>query len=123
MSKDLWPDFEAEKIKSPKTFLVEQANHLSEKTKNVLLADVKSSGDIKKKILHSFDIVAPALSNYRFNLFHIRHEILYYPLEFFENGKMGVTVKNEEELVEKMESVFNNDDTKKILSSLYSQSV
>ena len=72
MSTDLWPDFEAEKVKNPKSFLVEQANFLSEKTKNVLLAEVKSKGDITKKILHSFDIVAPALSNYRFNLFHIQ---------------------------------------------------
>lgn len=121
MSNDLWPDLEAEKIRNPKTFLVEQANFLGEKTKNVLLAEVRSSGDIKKKILHSFDIVAPALSNYRFNLFHIRHEILYYPLEFLYKNA-NTRINDEKELIEKMKEVFNNDDTKKILSSLYSQS-
>lgn len=122
MNEDLWPDFEAEKIKNPKTFLVEQASHLSEKTKNVLLAEVKSSGDIKNKILHSFDIVAPALSNYRFNLFHIRHQMLYYPLEFIDNGQISI-LQNEDELVENMKRVFNSDETKRILSSLYSQSI
>jgi hypothetical protein len=122
MSNDLWPDFEAEKVENPKSFLVEQANFLSKKTKNVLVGDVKSAGDIKKKIVHSFDILAPALSNYRFNLFHIRHELLFYPLDFIYQNQI-IPIESEEELTNKMKEVFNSEDTKKILNSLYSQSI
>lgn len=122
MSNDLWPDFEAEQIKNPKSILVEQANFLGEKTKNVLLAEVKSRGEPTKKIIHSFDIVTPALSNYRFNLFHIRHEILYYPLEFIYNSKVEY-VQTEKELMDKMKYVFNLKSTKDLINSLYSQSL
>ncbi len=122
MSKDLWPDFEAEKIKNPKTVLVEQANLLGEKTKNVIIAEVRTAGDSSKNIIHSFDIVAPAMGNYRFNLFQIRHSILFYPLDFLYKNT-GTHVKTEEELIDRMAYVFNNDETKNILNSLYSQSI
>jgi hypothetical protein len=122
MSNDLWPDFEANKVKIPKTLLVEQANFFNEKVKNVLTAKVTSNGSKDEKILHTFNISAPALGNYSFNLFHIRHEVLFYPLELIHKGGI-IRVHDEAALLIELKRIFNLDETKRLVSSLYSQSI
>ncbi len=110
-------------MKIPKTLLVEQANFFNEKVKNVLTANVISSGNSDKKIIHSFYITAPALGNYSFTLFYIRHSIIFYPLEVINSGGGIVEVNNESDFLVEMERIFNLDETKRLVSSLYSQSI
>lgn len=88
MSKNLWPDFEVGKIKNPKTILVEQANFLGEQTKNILNANVSTGtiGADSKTIVNIFEIIAPMLDNYKYQLFNIRHGVLFYPLSLFYNN-------------------------------------
>lgn len=121
MSKDLWPDFDASKIINPKTIIVEQANFLGDKTKNVITAEVRTGGN-NNQIVHSFDIVAPAMNNYRFNLFNVKHGIMFYPLTL-SHKNASRAIKDEKSLIDEMARIFNLEETIKIISSLYSQSV
>jgi hypothetical protein len=121
-TNDLWPNFEdVPKITSPRAILAEQANFLSEKTLNLLSANITTSSTVEGKILNRFKIVAPLLQNYSFNLFTLSHNALYYPCELRYNGII-YTLSNEEDLKEKIKEIFNNDETKKIVVSLLGQS-
>ena len=122
MSKDLWPDFDAEKIVNPKSLLVEQANFLGAKTKNVITADVRTTGNNNKQIVHYFDIVAPAMNNYRFNLFYASHGITFYPLTLaYKNTSKRIN--DEQALLTEMARIFAQEETIRVISSLYSQSI
>ena len=80
MSENLWPTFEASKVISPKTLMVEQANFLSESTSKGILGEVITSPSKENILTHIFRIVAPALNNYKYDLFYIQHGIIFYPL-------------------------------------------
>jgi hypothetical protein len=122
MAEDLWPEFEAQKIRSPKTVLVEQAAALANKTKNVLTADIITSNSDKRTTL-IFRIVAPALNNYKYNLFTLmQHPIFLYPCDISSNVG-SYNVLNEEGLVSVLKQIFNSPETIQTINSLYSQSL
>jgi hypothetical protein len=123
-SENLWPTFEPSEIVSPKTLMVEQANFLSESTKNVILGQVssKDSQSTNNQIIHSFVIIAPALNNYRFILFEVSYGIYLYPLVLYYQ-QASIQIENEEQFKDKMKEIFNSDITRRIVTSLYSQSV
>lgn len=132
-TQNLWPDFPTEEIKGPKAILKEQAIYLSAKTNKILSADVVTT-QYKDSMIHSFYVVAPALGNYRYKLFSLEHGALYYPSHLtwsrvgVEPGELGEDfipreINNEEELVKYLQAVFYDSSTKKIISSLLSQSL
>jgi len=123
MAEDLWPDFEAQKIISPKTILHEQSSILTTKTKNVLASEVISGVTTKGLAVHQLRILAPALNNYKYNLLQLTHDpIFFYPCQITGNSTM-YEAQNEEQLFEVLRKIFNSDETKKIVTSLYSQSL
>ena len=122
MNKDLWPEFKQETKKSPKSILIEQGNYLSEKTGNLINVKVITNKSPKNEIYNSFDIIVPALDNYRYKLFYISHELFYYPLKITYKGVV-LTVNSEEDFIIQLKKIFNNEDTKNIITTLLSQSL
>ncbi|QDK77821.1 hypothetical protein EXU85_04125 [Spirosoma sp. KCTC 42546] len=136
-TQNLWPEFTIDKTKSPKAILKEQAGYLMKKTNNVLSAEVETVQAGNEQIIQHFYIVAPAINNYRYMLFSVRHKIIgYYPvtvvsgIEIFneEDGDsftLGIPMeaKNEEEFIKSLSTVFNDPDNTRIISSLLSQSL
>jgi hypothetical protein len=110
--QDLWPDDIAVlDTKPPTTILKEQATLLGEKTKNIITAEVeqidhmniflthdengKDMGkDIKIKFGYNFYIVAPALGNYRYELFSLYYDIEMYPLYIFPDEDIYIEFHN-----------------------------
>jgi hypothetical protein len=139
---DLWPDFELETVRSPKTILKEQADKLVHKTKNVLKADLTTYNPLKNLVALgqtlqfqnslgiptvgkeyiigvTFDIIAPYLDNYKYHLFKVEYEAtVFYPLKI--NGKECI---NESEFLKELQSLLNDKRTIAIINSLYSQSL
>ncbi|WP_462250908.1 hypothetical protein [Ferruginibacter sp.] len=124
-ANDLWPEFgQIEKIRSPKTIMIEQANFLNEKTKNVLSAKVEtsSSSTSSQELIQFFKIYVPALNNYNFSLFYVRHKVIFYPLVIGLDG-VQFPIDDEPQFVEKLIEIFNSTTTLKIIRTLYSQAV
>lgn len=136
-TQNLWPEFAIDKTKSPKAILKEQAGYLMVKTNNVLSAEVETIKSQRGIILHEFYIVAPAMNNYRYKLFAVKHEVIgYYPLtvetelDFRVDDEYSIPAfqkhdeaKNEEEFIRLLSTVFNNPENTQIISSLLSQSL
>jgi hypothetical protein len=76
---DLWPDLNSATIITPASILKTQAAALSQKTNGLLQGEVETSFR-GKSIIHEFDLVVPALENYRYSLLRIHHEPTLYPV-------------------------------------------
>ncbi len=148
--ESLWNfDFESSKMQAPLNILKEQASFLGEMTKNILEAEVKKTEplftinsynktrigiDLMAKYLlgfsYDFLITAPAL-NYSYRLFTVLYDVYLYPVEIFpdidimheiEPSKEYVTANGEKELIELLRAMLSAEKTRKILSSLISES-
>lgn len=137
---DLWPKgIENLKVKSPVAILREQASILGEKTKNLVQAEVteKNSG---KFFTYTFFLVAPALNNYRYELFDMYHDISLYPVDIGveedifaeieskvkthrdEDGVSCIGAESEDEFVEVLRAIFNSKKSIQVITALLSQS-
>jgi len=120
---DLWPDLHAEKINTPKTILSEQAALLGKKTNNLIAAEVVSGKASDGRFVLFFRLNAPLLENYTYELFTLYYSItLLYPCEIQFRYKK-ISVESEKDLIGKLKEIFNDQETKNILASLYSQSM
>ena len=126
-TQNLWPHFKAHTIPSPKKIMMEQAEFLKEKTNGRLYAQIVD--DNKKyydehthntnSIKLLFQIIAPALGNYRYTLFTANHGITPYPVSV-NYGFEEFNADNIEELVKVLSKIFNSEDTIKKISTLLS---
>ena len=122
-TQNLWPEFVVEKVRSPKTILKEQAGYLMKMTKNILSADVETTQERSTgQIIHNFYVVAPAMDNYRYRVFNVSHDVIYYPLSVMYRGRF-IAVTNEEEFLSVLSEIFKDGDTARIISSLLAQSM
>jgi hypothetical protein len=131
---DLWPpSFEAVSEPNPPIdILREQAALLEQKTGGVVLAEVLSGydsnfivvhrGKTSLPISHSFYLVAPALENYRYQLFRIDQPIEHYPLFIIGSPIGDLEVESQEEFVETLRRIFSDDKTQKVIQSLIAHS-
>ena len=117
--ENLWFDFNAEEIVNPKTLLNEQAVFLREKSEGRLTAHIQHLNLKDGEILNHFNIVAPRLANYRFNLFSLKYSIPPYPLVFIYET-IETEIANEEALLQKISEIIFLKETKDKLNSLYS---
>src|SRR5271167_1522769 len=76
---DFWGEIGTSAAITPLSIMREQAAALGPKTKHLVEAkvDTRSYG---QSIVHSFDIVVPALDGYTYRLFEIEHDPNLYPL-------------------------------------------
>lgn len=120
---DLWPQdiVAAVDFRTPLSILKEQASLLGQKTQNLVEGVVTSVTNSNDTFQHMFYLAAPALSNYRYRLFTVTHEIDLYPLTIVsETGQRGA--RSEEEFVEQLRAIFSHDQTKKVIGALIAQS-
>jgi hypothetical protein len=141
--QDLWPDNIGEvKLRPPVTILREQAALLGQKTQNLVQAEIRvESGDGFFRYI--FNIVAPALDNYRYELFRAWHKITLYPVEVYveeeileeiESSEAGdlvgeeertreliVIADSEEQFVVALRAIFGAGKTVQIINALLSQ--
>jgi hypothetical protein len=129
MSEDLWGDISVEKeIKLPVTILKEQATLLGEKTNKILEAIVNSVNlSSRDSVGYSLNIIAPALSNYKYKVLNITHPaILIYPVTIVyqrENGNsIGASCRDEIEFNEKLKEILSSEIVHKVIVALISQS-
>ena len=121
--EDLWPaDFGVEDQTPPVTILRQQAVMLGKKTKNLVEGDVVTEATQAGSFKHTFYLIAPALDDYRYCLFYIHHEVLFYPLTISNCDGNGETCFDENRFYSVLQTRFAAENTRKIISSLVAQS-
>lgn len=119
--KSLWPELKVKREKTPYAILTEQASYLAENTGGVVTASVTRQTITEGNVKLSFFFVAPALGDYRYLLLTLWHDpVIVYPVHEWETDE---EIASEPKLLEYLKTVFGNDDTRKILSSLINQSL
>lgn len=120
---DLWPkDINGlPALRTPVSILREQASLLGDKTDHLVEADVVARPSQNNRFAHSFQLIAPALNQYRYSLFEVTHGIELYPLSISFNNT-GYQVNKEPEFLEKLKMIFAHDQTKKVIQALVAQS-
>jgi len=114
----LWPEdlVMTADPRSPKSILEEQAAALAPLTHNKVIATVVASSQSTWVTL-DFVLVAPALNNYRYKLFKVRHKLHpEYPAEIVWDANL--TVKDEDSLRERLAKIFRAETTSRVLSEL-----
>jgi hypothetical protein len=122
----LWPeDIAVTDAIAPATILKEQASLLGQRTQNLVEARVSAERSflVDFPFCYNFALVAPALDNYRYDLFKIQHGLDFYPVKIdFEDSGYPRIVGDEEQLMQQLKVIFSSHRTKGIISSLIAQS-
>jgi hypothetical protein len=143
---DLWPESLKPVVLSPVAILRTQAARLKERTNGLLEAEIQTkritepNGDTKA--LHVFEIVAPAMDGYRFQVLSIEHPSPgAYPVDissFFLPTRVFVAMSggrnipseklpntqrcaNQDAFQEALKKVFSSQELSGILDSLIAQ--
>jgi hypothetical protein len=129
MSEDLWGDILVEKeIKLSVTILKEQATILGEKTNKILEAKVDSFSVPKKdSVGYSLNIIAPALSNYKYKVLSLNHPAIFvYPVTINYQASNGAwtlgSCKDESAFTVKLKEILSSEIVHKAIMALISQS-
>lgn len=121
MSESLWGNLETlMKKNTPKTILMEQANHLQRATNGMLVVKIESQGDIKGDIVHRMIVYVPALNNYKYKLLSISHKLSIYPLTIHHPIE-GIAVPDEQKLEVELGKIFKSKPVRKALEALLLQ--
>jgi hypothetical protein len=120
---NLWPELKPDEIRTPLAILRQQAAFLGERTKNVVEGEVvtePTSGDFS----HVFFLRAPALGDYRYQLFRAKHGIDLYPAEVWTHvfGQRW-HADDEPALLQALREIFTNEKVVRIVNSIIAQSV
>ena len=137
-TKSLWPKMEVDKRELPFSILKKQSDLLSDLTNGCLCGEIVSANkkDFSSSLreyqttstfdyrVYSFYILANELSDYRYLLLTLEHNVLeIYPAKIkSEIGGIDRVVYSEEELLEVLSLVLGNSVTKEIIETLVLQS-
>ena len=126
MSTDnLWPELDLEGGRTPRSILADQANSLSEMTKNVIVGKVYRREVPKRpdRLYYGFDIVAPSLGNYTYNILYMEYNLIgNYPVGIIWGDKV-YEPESEVSFLSVLKDIFGDESTINIIRSLYTQSV
>src|SRR5205807_3389682 len=122
-TENLWGDLpKSGDLRTPVSILREQATILGDQTNNVLVGDVittKRGGNI----VSEFEIVAPALDNYRVTVLTISHDMTLYPLLVIRHlGGSNVQCPDETSFIAVLKETLPGKRVHQIVNSLLSQS-
>ena len=128
--EDLWPnDLGKVQMTMPKEILLKQAMFLSQKTKNIIVAEVKTNqgviqGTEEKVFIHEMFIKAPSIGTFSFPLIRVLHNFNIYPLTVFN----ALTEKSHPAGDEKtfkivLAEIFNDPSTRNAINSVINQSL
>ncbi len=76
------------------------------------------------KLYHTLSVTAPALDNYRYEVLEIRHAEGLYPLILTsgDGGFSNTEIKDENELLNALKTVFSSEKIRKVIDALIVQS-
>lgn len=128
---NLWPDdIQAVRMEAPVTILRKQAALLGQRTKNIVTAEAVRRVSIDT-FTFSFYIVGPAVGNYRYKLFTMRHGAPFYPLTLElapgvlqelcdDAAPHGVTaiISSRDEFLVELRKVFAADKTLRVIRAI-----
>jgi len=120
---DFWGEIQADAIRTPASILREQAALLGPKTQNIIEAKVEMRTE-GGHFWHSFDLVVPALDNYRYRLFQSNHTIGLYPLAVSDSAVRidnVMRLETEEEFSDWLCKRLSSDETRRIIANLLAQ--
>jgi hypothetical protein len=120
---DLWPKtkFATDDIVTPVSILRRQAALLGEKTQQLVTAEVTTAAT-GSNMEHSFRLVAPALNNYRYELFSVTHKVdELYPLTGYSRESPTRKIPDQSALVEWLKEVLSAESTLKRIDALMAQ--
>lgn len=121
MSESLWGNLESLlKKNTPKTILVEQANHLQRASNGLLVVKVDSQGDIKGEIVHRMNVYVPALNHYKYKLLSVSHKLSIYPLTI-NHPIEGVDIPDEQQFEVELGKIFKSKPVRRALEALLLQ--
>jgi hypothetical protein len=109
---------------APVVILKEQASLLGQRTQNLVEARVLPGQSRNNSgFVYYFELVAPALDNYRYQLFEISHGVEFYPVRIeFEEFSGPRNAISESDFMQELGNIFSSARTKRIISSLLAQS-
>ena len=117
---DFWPnDLGNANLLTPVTILRQEASYLGPKTNQLLKGEV-STGSSGDSFTHSFNIVAPGLNNYRYQLFQIQHSITLYPLLLIWSSA-NIQIASQESLITRLKEILSSPQTRQIIEALLAQ--
>lgn len=136
---DLWPESLdiSMKVTPPLVILREQASLLENKTKGLVKAEVRSNANANSleaiarsalgaeatyPLSYSFFLVAPALGNYKYQLFRVIQPVDMYPLKIVGSPLEDIEIASEEDLLEKLKLIFASEKVKRVISAMIAQS-
>jgi len=127
--QNLWGELPlAEAIRTPASILQEQANQLTELTKGILEGEVtKGKSQLttrkNKPFIVRFNIIAPALDNYRYAVMRVYHDIVLYPLAVVDqvNG-LEYECEDEDNFINVVAQILSSTAVHKAIAALLSQS-
>lgn len=114
---DLWGDIKADDVRTPVAILREQAALLGPKTKNLIEAKVETALYSGYQFRHSFSLVVPALDDYTYELFSVRHKAEQYPV-WVESGK---ELADEPALIDWLRDQLSSAETRRTIGKLLAQ--
>ncbi len=128
-TNNLWGEIPVEsEIKLPVTILKEQASILGEKTNKILEATVTQiNTQSKDTVAYSFNIIAPALSNYKFKVLTLTHPAIFvYPVNITFQQNAGNWVQrsctDESQFIEMLGQILSSEIVHKAVGALIAQS-
>ena len=130
---DLWPDELATAERQPPVAILRtQAALLGRKTRNLVIGRVTTpsvgqaffSHLARTQFLYVFQLVAPALNDYTYDLFSIGHGVDLYPVELEFHAAEGTKIESasEEEFIQVLKGVLSAPETKRVIGALLAQS-
>lgn len=132
MEENLWPDIpELDDFEgTPKMLLENLVEQLREKYKKILEGRVETSINegyySPNSFIQNFYIIAPMLNNYEYELFRVEHDLFFEKItcDFESSSFSGRGVESIPALKKFIiDNIINADSTKRILASLYYQSM
>lgn len=122
---DLLPSFEdfdpAFVHHTPVAILKAQAQHLKLKTQGDVVADVVPCNDAPaNRVGYWFQLVIPAVQNYRYHLFYVEHGLELYPvqLRWSRGGELFAEAADEPCFLQILKDAFAHTKTREIIHQL-----
>jgi hypothetical protein len=133
---DLWPEELGNTSDiAPIAILKTQASLLGQKTRGLVTGKIQKfrfedeDNDDRSRMLHSFSLVAPAIGNYRVDLFYMEsHLEELYPITIvvYPRSTEALTIKHkietESALHEILKKIFSASETLKVIRSIVAHS-
>jgi hypothetical protein len=118
---DLWPDFQApEAINSPVFLLKEQAAQLQQKTKGLVLAELRSASAHDGSFWVGFDLYSPALGEYTYRLFQVTYPPQFFPVTLTA-GDGSQKAEDLDQFRALLQSVLRSSRTKQVVEAIMAQ--